>query len=171
VTAVAGASSDARSYAIRLRLPTLDATCGFAAALAGCLQTGDFVGLSGDLGVGKTVIAREIIRVLSGRADEEVASPTFNLVLVYSYPQVSIWHFDLYRIGAPEETFELGLEDALAEGIALVEWPERLGTLLPDDRFDIALKHDGDGRLVDVSAAGAAQARLAALDLERWTHV
>ncbi len=132
------------------------------------LKTGDFVGLSGDLGTGKTVIAREIIRTISGHADEEVASPTFNLVLVYSYPHMSIWHFDLYRIRSPEETFELGLEDALAEGIALVEWPDRLGDLFPGDRFDIHLEHDDTARTAMLTAVGSCVDRLSESRMAQW---
>lgn len=154
---------------MRCRLATLDATNAFAAAIAPHLAVGDFVGLSGELGTGKTAIARQIIRTLAARPGEDVASPTFNLVLVYSYPQISVWHFDLYRIEKPEETFELGLEDALAEGIALVEWPSRLGPYLPEDRLDIDLRHDGEGRIAEIGAAGAMTARLAAIDLSPWT--
>lgn len=153
---------------MRCRLATLDATNAFAAAIAPHLTVGDFVGLSGDLGTGKTAVARQIIRTIAARPDEEVASPTFNLVLVYSYPHMSIWHFDLYRIDKPEETFELGLEDALAEGIALVEWPARLGPYLPEDRLDIALAHDGAARTAEVTACGAMAARFQQIDFGPW---
>lgn len=154
---------------MRCRLANLDATNAFATAIALHLAAGDFVGLSGELGTGKTAIARQIIRTLAARPDEDVASPTFNLVLVYSYPQITVWHFDLYRIERPEETFELGLEDALAEGVALVEWPARLGPYLPADRLDITLEHDGEARVAEVGAAGAMTARLGAIDLSAWT--
>jgi tRNA threonylcarbamoyladenosine biosynthesis protein TsaE len=130
------------------------------------LRRGDFVALRGELGVGKTVVARQVIRTIAGSPTEEVASPTFNLVLVYGYPHMIVWHFDLYRIRSPEETWELGLEDALAEGIALVEWPDRLGPYLPDDRIDIALHHDGDGRMVEISGSGALANRV---DAEDWS--
>lgn len=115
-----------------------------ARAVAGQAQTGDFIGLIGELGSGKTAFAREFIRDLGG-PDEEVPSPTFNLVLVYAFPGVTIWHFDLYRLRAPEETVELGLEDALAEGISLVEWPDRFGYFMPDERLDIEFRHPSDG--------------------------
>jgi tRNA threonylcarbamoyladenosine biosynthesis protein TsaE len=154
---------------MKCRLPGIDATKAFAVEISRHLERGDFVGLRGDLGTGKTVMAREMIRALGGVADEDVASPTFNLVLVYSYPHMTIWHFDLYRITTPEETFELGLEDALAEGIALVEWPERLGPYLPEDRFDIVLQHDADGRLAEVTATGACSDRLPSMNLQPWT--
>lgn len=154
---------------VTLFFPDLAATEAFAAVLARGLEKGDFVGLSGDLGTGKTVIARQVVRTISGIADEDVASPTFNLVLVYAYPRMTIWHFDLYRIRAPEETFELGVEDALAEGLALVEWPERLGPYLPEDRLDIALDFADGGRRAVLSASGTGAIRLATLPVEPWT--
>lgn len=145
-----------------IRLADLAETQAFAARLGQYLEKGDLVALHGEVGVGKTVVARQIIRTLGARPNEEVASPTFNLVLVYAFPHVNIWHFDLYRINAPEETWELGLEDALAEGIGLVEWPERLGDYLPDDRVDILLRYDGSGRAVEVEGRGAFADRVAA---------
>ncbi|NQV81267.1 MAG: tRNA (adenosine(37)-N6)-threonylcarbamoyltransferase complex ATPase subunit type 1 TsaE, partial [Alphaproteobacteria bacterium] len=75
-----------------------------------------------------------------------------------------IWHFDLYRINAPEETWELGLEDALAEGIALVEWPERLGQYLPEDRIDVVLSYEGSGRVAEITGRGAHKDRIEAED-------
>jgi tRNA threonylcarbamoyl adenosine modification protein YjeE len=145
---------------MHVRLANLAATEAFATHLCQFLRQGDLVALHGELGAGKTAIARQIIRTLAVRPDEEVASPTFNLVLVYAFPGVTIWHFDLYRIGTPEETWELGLEDALAEGIALVEWPDRLGPYLPEDRIDISLTYDGPGRTADVVGQGAFESRV-----------
>ena len=80
---------------MKCHLPGIDATKAFAVEISRHLERGDFVGLRGDLGTGKTVMAREMIRALGGVSDEDVASPTFNLVLVYSYPHMTIWHFDL----------------------------------------------------------------------------
>ena len=62
-------------------------------------------------------------------------SPTFTLVQIYQTSGAAIWHFDLYRLGAAEEAWELGIEDAFGSGISLIEWPERLGTLLPQRRL------------------------------------
>ena len=115
-----------------------------ARAVACRAATGDFIGLIGELGSGKTAFAREFIRA-RGDPREEVASPTFNLVLVYAFPGVTIWHFDLYRLRGPEETVELGLEDALAEGISLVEWPDRFGYFVPEERLDIQFRHASEG--------------------------
>ena len=112
----------------------------FAAKLAGLLQTGDVVTLHGDLGAGKTALSRHIIRALAG-FDEEVPSPTFTLVQVYDLPDFTLWHFDLYRLAEEErDILELGWEDARRDGVALVEWPDRLGSLLPPDRLEINIR-------------------------------
>jgi tRNA threonylcarbamoyladenosine biosynthesis protein TsaE len=111
------------------------ATAVLAARIAALARPGDVIALSGDLGVGKTSFARAFIRSL-GDGGEEVPSPTFTLVQVYD---PGIWHFDLYRLQTAEEAWELGIEEAFAAGISLVEWPERLGLLLPRRRLDVAL--------------------------------
>ena len=111
-----------------------------AAKLAGLLQTGDVVTLQGDLGAGKTALSRHMIRALAGY-DEEVPSPTFTLVQIYDLPALTVWHFDLYRLAEEErDILELGWEDARREGVALVEWPDRLGGLLPPDRLEINIR-------------------------------
>ncbi|MCY3827896.1 MAG: tRNA (adenosine(37)-N6)-threonylcarbamoyltransferase complex ATPase subunit type 1 TsaE [Rhodospirillaceae bacterium] len=118
-----------------------------AHALAACAARGDVIALSGPLGAGKTTFARHFIRSYAqrrGGAAEEVPSPTFTLVQLYGFGDDAVWHIDLYRIGAPEELWEIGFEEALAGGICLIEWPERAGPLLPDRRIDIALEHTGD---------------------------
>ncbi len=107
------------------------ATEALGAALAERLKPGDVVGLKGELGAGKTTLARAILRAAAGDPDLVVPSPTFTLVEVYDTPRGTYWHFDLYRLEAPEQVYELGWEEALAGGIVLIEWPERLGALLP----------------------------------------
>jgi len=131
----------------RLPLPNETATAALAAALAPRLQPGDAVLLEGPLGAGKTSFARALIRRLAG-AGTEVPSPTFNLVLTYDIGDTTLWHFDLYRIADRRELDELGLDDALADGISLIEWPDRLGPgglpqaltlrLIPDPAHDTA---------------------------------
>ena len=96
-------------------------------------------------GSGKTTLARAILRAAAGDPALIVPSPTFTLVEVYETPRGAYWHFDLYRLETPEQIYELGWEEALAEGIVLVEWPERLGTLLPK-HLSVVLEVDGDGR-------------------------
>ncbi|MBN9089795.1 MAG: tRNA (adenosine(37)-N6)-threonylcarbamoyltransferase complex ATPase subunit type 1 TsaE [Reyranella sp.] len=127
------------------------ATESLGATLAARLKPGDVVGLRGDLGAGKTTLARAIIRAAANDPDLIVPSPTFTLVEVYETPRGAFWHFDLYRLEAPEQVYELGWEEALAEGIVLLEWPERLGPLLPQ-HLSVTLELDGDGRraLLDV---------------------
>ena len=127
------------------------ATEQLGATLAARLKPGYVVALKGDLGAGKTTLARAIIRAAAGDPDLIVPSPTFTLVETYATPVGTYWHFDLYRLETPEQVFELGWEEALAEGIVLLEWPERLGALLPE-HLEIALEVDGNGRraLLDV---------------------
>jgi tRNA threonylcarbamoyladenosine biosynthesis protein TsaE len=111
-------------------------TARIAGAVAHAARPGDVLALAGDLGSGKTAFARGFIRALT-TPDEEVPSPTFTLVQTYAAGDRTLYHFDLYRIEEPEEAWELGIEEAFAGGITLIEWPERLGRLLPADRLDI----------------------------------
>ncbi|MBB4284992.1 tRNA (adenosine(37)-N6)-threonylcarbamoyltransferase complex ATPase subunit type 1 TsaE [Roseospira goensis] len=128
-------------------LPDEDATARLGAALAARLRAGDVVALTGDLGAGKTALARAIIRARTGDPDEEAPSPTFTLVQGYDGGDgVPVAHFDLYRLERPEEALELELEDAVAGGITLIEWPDRLGPLLPRDRLEVVLDVTGPTR-------------------------
>ena len=127
------------------------ATAAFAARLADGLQAGDCVCLSGGLGVGKTTLARAVIRARLGQ-HVEVPSPTYTIVNVY---EGGIWHADLYRLSDLSEVEELGLLDALPDHLVLIEWPERVAEILPPRRLDIALDFSGDGRLANVSPLGA----------------
>ena len=120
-----------------LVLPDLAATRVLGAALARLVRPGDAIALSGPLGAGKTELARAVLRAL-GHAGE-VPSPTFTLVQVYDLADLSVWHVDLYRLERPAEAVELGLEDAFADAVTLIEWPERLGAALPEERLDVAL--------------------------------
>jgi tRNA threonylcarbamoyladenosine biosynthesis protein TsaE len=122
---------------IAIELPDEAATAALAAEVAALAEPGDVIALKGELGAGKTTFARAFIRARGAR--DEVPSPTFTLVQVYDDGGTTIWHFDLYRLRSPEEAWELGIEDAFADGISLIEWPERLGPLLPRRRLEIAL--------------------------------
>ncbi len=128
--------SDRSAFA--LSLPDLRATEALAARLAAAARQGDVIALAGPLGSGKTTFARAFIRArVPGHYD--VPSPTFTLVELYDGDGPTIWHFDLFRIEAPDEAWELGIEDAFADGISLIEWPERLGALMPASHLAITL--------------------------------
>jgi tRNA threonylcarbamoyladenosine biosynthesis protein TsaE len=126
------------STTFAIDLPDEGATGALAAELAGRARRGDVIGLSGALGSGKTTFARAFI---GARLDAgEVPSPTFTLVEIYqSVTGLALWHFDLYRLERPEDAYELGIEDAFAEGISLIEWPERLGALMPREHLGVTL--------------------------------
>lgn len=149
-----------------LTIPLEDeaATAALAARLAPLLRPRDMVALRGDLGAGKTAFARALVRTLSGDPAEEVPSPTFTLVQTYALPGLELWHFDLYRLSAAEEVLELGWEEVRAEGCALVEWPDRLGWLLPPDRLDITLRATGPtSRVAEVTGQGSWVSRMEGL--------
>lgn len=132
------------------------ATEALGAALAGHLQVGDVVCLSGDLGAGKTTLARGLIRAWQGGA-VEAPSPTFTLVQTYDGPKGPLWHFDLYRLKEPDDVFELGFEEGLETALCVIEWPQRLGPLLPRDRIDIALTIVDHARHFTFQGHGARQ--------------
>jgi tRNA threonylcarbamoyladenosine biosynthesis protein TsaE len=134
------------------------ATGRLGQALAALLAPGDAICLSGPLGAGKTTLARGLIRALT-RPNEDVPSPTFTLVQTYDGPQFPIAHFDLYRLERAHDVHELGLDEALEEGAALIEWPERLEGRLPADRLDIEIDLDGEGRRARLSPRGAWRGR------------
>jgi tRNA threonylcarbamoyladenosine biosynthesis protein TsaE len=122
-----------------LRLPDPDATARLAARLAPAARPGDAVLLEGPLGAGKSAFARAFLRALAGDPALEVPSPSFTLVQSYDLPGGGeAHHFDLYRLEGPADLAELGWEEA-RRGIVLVEWPDRLGTLRPEDALTVAL--------------------------------
>jgi tRNA threonylcarbamoyladenosine biosynthesis protein TsaE len=139
-------------------LPDAEATARLGARLALALRCGDAVCLSGPLGAGKSTLARGLVRALT-QPDEEVPSPTFTLVQVYDGPRFPVAHFDLYRLGGAEEAYELGLDEVLEEGAAVIEWPERLGAARPADRLDIDIVIRGEGRVARLSTHGAWEGR------------
>jgi len=124
-------------------LPDLSATQNLAASLAPLLHSGDVIALTGDLGVGKTEFARALLRALGVSSD--IPSPTFTLVQSYETNGLVIAHFDLYRLKTADELDELGWDDALADGMVVVEWPERAGKRLPTDRLSLHFTLTTDG--------------------------
>ena len=119
-------------------LPDLAATGAFGRRLAGQLRRGDVVALKGGLGAGKTTLARAVVAGLSPDAGD-VPSPTFTLVQTYPVTlgdgPAEVWHFDLYRLDRPDQVYELGIEEALAEAVSLIEWPELAAGLLPKEHL------------------------------------
>ena len=114
-------------------------TLALGTKIANLLRPGDVVALSGDLGAGKTVLARSVLRELG--LEGEAPSPTFAIVQPYGPPEtrIPVWHVDLYRIEDPEEAVELGLEEARRDAAVLIEWPERLGDGLWNDVLGLTL--------------------------------
>lgn len=150
-----------------LTLPDLAATEALARALAPRLRAGDLLGLTGGLGTGKTAFARALIgaRLEALGRSEEVPSPSYTLVQSYDLGETELWHADLYRLGSLDELAELGLEEAFASAICLVEWADRLGPALPARHLMLALDFqpgEGEGRTASLTAAGAGWDWLAA---------
>jgi tRNA threonylcarbamoyladenosine biosynthesis protein TsaE len=123
---------------LHLDLPGAAATETLAARLAARARRGDALLLEGPLGAGKSTFARAFLRAASGDPGLEVPSPTFTLVQGYELPAGPAHHFDLWRLDGPGDLAELGWDEA-REGIVLVEWPDRLGALRPDDALTVAL--------------------------------
>ena len=118
------------------------------ARLGRVLRAGDTVALIGGLGAGKTTLARGLVQSLLPH--ESVPSPTYTLVQTYEFPEYTLWHCDLYRIEHADEAYELGLMDALGEDVCLLEWPDRLGGLLPENALTVEITFDGEGRRVSL---------------------
>ncbi|MDB5698865.1 MAG: tsaE [Alphaproteobacteria bacterium] len=142
-----------------MRLADAGATDRLGEALAGALRVGDVVALFGDLGAGKTTLARGVLRGLG--FDGDVASPTFPIVQVYDVPgmRLPLWHVDLYRIDHHEELPELGLDEARDEAALIVEWPERLGADLWADSLQLHLASDGGARALTAHVPPAWEGR------------
>ncbi len=136
------------------QLKDTEATSALGAELALMARAGSVIRLHGELGAGKTTLARSFIQALAGE-DIEVPSPTFTLVQTYDTLRVPVAHVDLYRLSAVEELDELGLDELLRTHQLIVEWPERLGPDLTADRLDIKLTTEGKGRKAELAGAGA----------------
>jgi len=155
---------------LRRLFPALTETAlaALGRAFAPRLGPGDTILLDGPLGAGKTHFARALIqaRLAAAGRMEDVPSPSFTLVQTYDDDTAEIWHADLYRLHGPDETLELGLDDAFETAICLVEWPDRLGDLAPATALTLRFEIVRDGAARDVLATARApgwEARLAGL--------
>lgn len=135
------------------------ATIRFGEDMAIALKRADYVALSGDLGAGKSTFSRAVIRAIADDAFLEVPSPTFTLVQSYDL-RLPVAHFDLYRIADAAEIDELGFDEALADGICLVEWPEKGEGALPADGITLTFTHEGGGRRVVIDGPAPSLARI-----------
>lgn len=152
-------NEDSQGLGLTIVLSDLAATTALGERIAAALVRGAAVALEGDLGAGKTTLARAILRALGVR--ETVPSPTFTLVQTYETDRFPVRHYDFYRIENEREIEELDLDDALAEGAALIEWPERAGALLPENALRVALAVvSGDERRATLSGSAGWAARL-----------
>jgi tRNA threonylcarbamoyladenosine biosynthesis protein TsaE len=140
------------------RLDDEAATARLGAAIAAELKAGEAICLTGPLGAGKSTLARALVRALTTPA-EDVPSPTFTLVQFYEGQGLKVAHFDLYRLADPDEAYEIGLDEALEDGAAVIEWPERLEGRLPPDRLDIEIMVEGEARRARLIPAGAWEGR------------
>ena len=144
---------------LELLLEDEAATIALGEDLALALKAGDCVALSGDLGAGKSTFARAFLRAMADDETLEVPSPTFTLVQSYEL-RIPVAHFDLYRLADASELYELGFDEALSDGICLVEWPEKAEEALPADRITLTFTHVGEGRRLMITAPDAAFGRV-----------
>lgn len=149
----------ASNSSISLFLADDTATAELGEDLALALKVGDCLALSGDLGAGKSSLARALLRAMADDPDLDVPSPTFTLVQSYEL-RIPVSHFDLYRLGDPSELTELGFDEALQIGTCLVEWPEMAEGELPKERIDLKLTHEGEGRRAIITAPAKQMARI-----------
>jgi len=156
------AAAERRDLDRRVTLPDDAATEDLGRRLAPALEPGDVIALWGGLGAGKTALARAIIQARAGSA-VTVPSPTFTLMQSYALDDVTLWHCDFFRLAAPDEAQELGLDEIFADAVCLIEWPDRLGALLPARRLDLRLDFEGEGRVAHLTGGPHWARRLEAL--------
>lgn len=163
-----------QEFSLSVVLEDEAATAALAASIERIAGAGDIFALKGGLGAGKTTFARHFLRARG--CVEDVPSPTFTLVQVYHFDnhreaagqskhRAPVWHFDLYRIDAPGQVYELGIEDAFNDGVSLIEWPERMAALLPPEALTLEFEFGGasGARAVHISGAGGWAGRLSHL--------
>ncbi len=155
-----------RAGALRIDAIKLEVLERFATHLAATLSKGDVIFLEGDLGAGKSTVARAIIRAIACDDQLEVPSPTFPLVIPYETARLDVAHYDLYRLGDPSEAEELGLYDDSADRLTLIEWPDDTAKAAMPNRFTLRLEEadGGASRTVTLEGHGSHTAKLDRLD-------
>lgn len=145
-----------------IALADADATVALGRRLGAALAVGEAVCLFGNLGAGKTTLARGAIAAWTGE-QIDAPSPTYTLVQSYEGARGELWHVDLYRLKRAEDAWELGLEEAFASAACVIEWPERLQGTLPQDRLDVEITPEGAGRRACLTARGSWRQKLATI--------
>ena len=122
-------------------------TLNFGRTLANNLLPGAVLALKGDLGAGKTTLAKGIVAALTGEAVNHIQSPTFTYLILYETPTLSVCHFDLYRLTQSSHFIDMGFPDYFdGKGICIIEWPERIDNLLPPQTTHISISHMNEGK-------------------------
>lgn len=144
---------------MKLHITSGEAMAALGSVLAEPLAGGELIFLTGGLGAGKTTFVRGLIHALG--YEGPVKSPTFTLVEPYSFPGLSVYHFDFYRLSDPLELEYLGVQDYFQDqAVCLVEWPERAKGFLPEADILVAIRFDGDARRVELVAQSESGRRI-----------
>ncbi len=151
-------------YSSTIELANPSETRLFAQVLSLQLRNGDVVALRGDLGAGKTTLARHLIRAFAADDELEVPSPTYALMQSYNTSRFDVCHYDLYRLADADELYELGFPDNLENAVSIIEWPELAAEVLPDNRIEVYLselrRDEIDCRTARLTAVGISAARM-----------
>lgn len=147
------------SETLKLRTGSPEETRELGRFIAGLLGPGGYISLYGNLGAGKTTFVQGLADGL-GVGDLYITSPTFSLVNVHR-GRLTLYHIDLYRLSGPDDLEDIGFSEFPGDGVAAVEWPERAGRELPDDRLEVHIEHaEENGRMITLRALGARYALL-----------
>ena len=153
--------------ALKVILPDERATLALGAALAQAIEPGLVIYLRGELGAGKTTLARGLLRALGHEGP--VRSPTYTLVEVYAVSRLDLHHFDFYRFHDPREWIDAGFRESFnGRNVSLIEWPERAGGMLPPADMEIALALHATGRSAELTSNSIRGQKCLALLEERW---
>ncbi|MBI5694559.1 MAG: tRNA (adenosine(37)-N6)-threonylcarbamoyltransferase complex ATPase subunit type 1 TsaE [Nitrospirae bacterium] len=139
---------------LTLRLDAPEKTRALGEAVGRLAGAGCYICLYGDLGAGKTTFVQGLAAGL-GVTEAYITSPSFALVNEYA-GRLTLYHIDLYRLSGPDDLADIGFSEYPGAGVAAVEWPERAGEYLPDERLDIFIEYDGAGRSIRLAAYGMA---------------